>query len=255
MKWSKLEDASYIDITLDVLALTKDSTGRDEVMRVKRKPVMIGVPVVMVTALLAVLALWAWGPLGTSGDVQSSNATLVWNVEYWHRNAAGEVLQHKIDHNAVTPLGKDAANVRLIGPQLLVNLSENLDIDTYDQIVLANVDLADGTPLGTGDVLLEVDGGTGNNAGQDTDAVHTNPADGAFAAGATGVGTVTNQFLAQSGISGSALEMRLVKTLPDDTAAGGAVAIPLSDTLAIIGINVTLADTDTLTITWTITIS
>ena len=215
---------------------------------------IVGVPVVMVTALLAVLALWAWGPLGTSGDVQSSNATLFWNVEYWHRNAAGEVLQHKIDRNAVTPLGKDAANVRLIGPQLLVNLSEALDIDTYDQIVLANVDLADGTPLAIGDVLLLVDGGTGDNAGQTVGVPNFNPADGVFAAGATGVGTVTNQFLAQTGISGSALEMRLVKTLPDDTDVS-AVAIPLSDTLAIITINVTLADTDTLTVTWTITIS
>ena len=67
---------------------------------------MFGVPAVMVTVLVAVLALWAWGPIGGSGaSGPSSNASLVWNVEYWHRNADGEVLQHKIDHNTVTGTG------------------------------------------------------------------------------------------------------------------------------------------------------
>ena len=228
---------------------------KDEIMRIASKPVLLGVPMLAVAAMFAVLALWALGFIGGSGvGVSSSTGTLAWNVEYWHRNADGEVLQHKKDQNLVTPLGLDAANVRLIGPQLLVNLAEGSDVDTYDQIVLANVNLADGSPLAAGDILLLVDGGTGDNSGRVVGAPNFNPADGAYAIGATGVGTVTNQFLAQTGISGSALEMRLVKTLPDDTDVS-AVAIPLSDTLAIITIIVTLADTDTLTVTWTITIS
>ena len=89
-------------------------------------------------------------------------------------------------------------------------------------------------------------------AGHDTDSTHMNPADGLFATGAAGVGTVTNKFLAQSGVSGAILEMRLVKTQPNDSAGTPAI-IPLTETLAVIGINVTLADTDTLTITWTVT--
>ena len=222
-------------------------------MRIASKPVLLTVPVLMFITLVAVLALWATGTISGSGiGGNSSTAQLMWNVEYWHRNAEGEVLQHKKDHNLVTPLGLDAANVRLIGPQVLVNLGEGSDIDTYDQIVLANVNLADGTPLAAGNILLLVDGGTGDNSGQVVGAPNFNPADGAYAVGATGVGTVTNQFLAQTGISGTALEMRLIKTLPDNT-ADGAVGVALADTLAIISINVTLADTDTLTITWTLT--
>lgn len=34
------------------------------------KPVVFGTPVVMVTALVAALALWAWGPIG--GDPTSN---------------------------------------------------------------------------------------------------------------------------------------------------------------------------------------
>ena len=44
------------------------------------KPVVFGTPVVMVTALVALLALWAWGPIGVGGS--TSTASAVWNVEY-----------------------------------------------------------------------------------------------------------------------------------------------------------------------------
>ena len=165
------------------------------------KPVVFGIPVVMVTALVAVLALWAWGPIGGGGS--TSNASLVWNVEYWHRNADGEVLQHKIDHNTVTVEGLDAANLLLIDEDAtLASGNPTTDTDNYDQILLMDVNLATrpitSAPI-SGDILLLVDGGDdGNNTGQDTDAVHTNPADGLDAAtgGGSGDGTVTSQFLA-----------------------------------------------------------
>ena len=225
------------------------------------KSVVFGVPVVMLTVLVAVLALWAWGPLGASGDGPSSNATLVWNVEYWHRNAAGEVLQHKKDHNTVTVEGIDRANALLIdSTQILANNSDATDNDTYDQILLMDVNLATRAITAApqaADILLLVDGGTGNNTGQNTDGVNHNPADGAYAAGATdsGDGTVTVQFLAQSGDPPAALQMRLVKAIPDDTATTCCATITLADTLAVIAINVDLADTDTLTITWTLNLN
>ena len=46
--------------------------------------------------------------------------------------------------------------------------------------------------------------------------------------------------------------MHLVKAGTDDTGAAGAAAINADDILATIEITVDLADTDTLTITWTI---
>ena len=222
------------------------------------KSVLLGIPVVMGAVLVAVLALWAWGPMGGGS---TSNASLVWNVEYWHRNADGEVLQHKIDHNTVTVEGLDAANLLLIDESAtLAAVNPTTDTDTYDQILLMDVNLATrpitSAPV-SGDILLLVDGGdTGNNSGQDTDAVHTNPADGLDAAtgGGSGDGTVTNQFLAV-GDPAAALQMRLVKAAPDDTAITCCAAITLADTLAVIAISVDLADTDTLTVTWTIDIS
>ena len=222
---------------------------------------MIGVPVVMVTVLLTVMTMWAWGPIAGGGP--TSNAGLTWNVEYWHRNADGELLQHKIDHNTVTVEGLDAANLLLIDEDAtLASGNPTTDTDTYDQILLLNVNLATrpitSAPI-SADILLLVDGGDdGNNTGQDTDAVHTNPADGLDAAtgGGSGDGTVTVQFLAQSGNPPAALQMRLVKAVPDDTNDGSCcAAITLAETLAVIAISVDLADTDTLTITWTIDVS
>ncbi len=219
---------------------------------------VFGSSAVVVTAMVAVLALWVWIPIGVG---PTSNAGLTWNVEYWHRNADGEVLQHKIAHNAITVEGLDATNLLLIDESAVLAAGSPLtDTDTYDQILLMDVNLATRpitSPPVSGDILLLVDGGDdGNNTGQDTDAVHTNPADGLDAAtgGGSGDGTVTSQFLAV-GNPDPALQMRLVKAAPDDTAISCCAAITLAQTLAVIAISVDLADTDTLTITWTIDVS
>lgn len=232
-------------------------------MRITSKPVLLGVPMLMVAAMFAVMALWATGIIGSGGGVfggTSSAGTLVWNVEYWHRNADGEVLQHKKDHNTVTVEGLDAANLLLIDEAAALTAgSPTTDTDTYDQIALLNKNLATlsiTTAAASTDILLLVDGGsTGNNTGQNNDGIHFNPADGLDAAtgGGSGDGTVTLQFQAV-GNPAAALQMRLVKSVPDDSAATP-LAISLADTLAVIGINVDLADTDTLTITWTLNIS
>ena len=240
-------------------------------MRFAGKPVMFGVPVVMVTLLLTVLALWAWGPIGGSASGAGSNAGLVWNVEYWHRNAAGEVLQHKKDSNAIVASGLEHAVERLIAASsTVINLAftdpaaaEIGEANAFDQIVLMNADDnldtsgAGGTGASDGidstQILLLVDGGGGNNSGQTAGGVKNNPADGLYADVGTisdGDGKVTLQFLAD-GNPDAATQMHLVKAAPDDT-AGAAADIVAADILATIEISVDLADTDTLTITWTV---
>lgn len=230
-------------------------------MRIASKPALLTVPVVMFITLVAVLALWANGNIGAKGiGGSSSTASAVWNVEYWHRNADGDLLQYVKDHNAVTVEGIDAANLLLIDEgATLASGNPTTDSDTFDQILLMDVNLATRAitaPPQNSDILLLVDGGDdGNNSGQDTDAVHTNPADGLDAAtgGGSGDGTVTVQFLAV-GDPDAALQMRLVKAPPDDTASCCG-AITLAQTLAVIAINVDLADTDTLTVTWTLNLN
>ena len=102
-------------------------------------------------------------------------------------------------------------------------------------------------------ILLNVDGGTGGNAGQAAGGVENNPAGGAYSdVGTTsdGDGKVTLKFLAD-GNADAATQMHLVKAGVDDT-TDGAVAIAAADVLATIEISVDLGDTDTLTIDWTI---
>ena len=228
----------------------------DRIMRVAAKPVLIGVPVVMATVLAVVLALWAWGPIGLA--VPTSNAGLVWNVEYWHRNAEGEVLQHKKESNAIVASGLEHAMERLIAEldadaALAFSNPAATQIGTanaFDQIVLMNADDAASDGLLAASVLLLVDGT--NNA----DAAHVNPADGTYTnIGDTtdGDGKVVVTFLAQ-GNPAAATQMHLVKAPFDDT-VGGTLAIVAADVLATIEITVDLADTDTLQVDWTINIS
>ena len=230
-------------------------------MKILGKPLMLGVPTVMVTALVAVLALWAWGPIGgASHGGPTSNATAMWNVEYWHRNADGELLENKRLHNAVQALGLDAAMERLINKDAVLNTATANVIgeeDAFDQIVLMSADDPAAGGLALANILTNVDGGTGDNAGQAAGGVINNPADGVYAnPGSTtgdGLGTVTLQFLAD-GDPAAATQMHLVKAAADNT-VGGAAAIAEADVLATIEISVDLADTDTLTVTWTLDVN
>jgi hypothetical protein len=183
-------------------------------------------------------------------------------VEYWQRDADGQVLQHRTGHNAVVASGLEHAMERLIaagdadaalgfGNPAATEIGE---ANFFDQIVLMNTDDAASDGLLAANILLLVDGGTGNNAGQSADAVHYNPADGAYTnVGDTidGDGSVTLQFLAV-GDPAAATQMHLVKAPTDDTVAAGAAAIAAADILATIEISVDLDDTDTLTVTWTL---
>ncbi|HIC28731.1 MAG TPA: hypothetical protein EYO85_04695 [Rhodospirillales bacterium] len=230
-------------------------------MRIIGQPVVFGIAAVIVTTLVAALTLWAWE---SSGGVGRSTSTigLVWNVEYWHRNAEGEVLQHKKASNAIVASGLEHAVERLItaadadATLAFTNpaAAEIGEANAFDQIVLMDTDDAASDGLLAANILLNVDGGTGDNAGQAAGGVENNPADGAYAdVGTTsdGDGKVTVKFLAD-GNPDAATQMHLVKAAVDDTTDSGAAAIAAADVLATIEISVDLADTDTLTIEWTI---
>ena len=221
---------------------------------------MLGIPGVILFMTGVVLALWAWGPVGDSPS--TSTAGVSWNVEYWHRTAEGRVSEHKKTSNAIVASGLEYAMERLIaGNQSDVNLAFTTPVtgaigeaNAFDQIVLMDTDDAASDGLLAANILLNVDGGTGNNAGHAAGSEKYNPADGAYSnVGTTsdGDGKVTLKFLAD-GNPDAATQMHLVKAAVDDTVAGGAAAIDAADILASLEINVDLADTDTLTIEWTI---
>lgn len=225
-------------------------------MRTTRKQLFIGLPVLVAIGLAAFFGLRAWGPIGAQSN--TSTAGLTWNVEYFHRNAAGELLGHRKAHNAIVASGLEHAAERLSGA---LDAEASLafanpaaaqigEANAFDNVVLMNVDDAASDGLLAASILLLVDGT--NNA----DAAHVNPADGVYANAGTatdGDGTVTLTFLAQ-GDPAAATQMHLVKAATDDT-VGGALAIAAADILATIEISVDLADTDTLQIIWTINVS
>ena len=239
-------------------------------MRITSKPVLLGVPMLMVAAMVAVMALWVTGIIGGGGVFggPSSQGTITWNVEYWHRNAAGEVLQHKKDSNDIVASGLEHAMERLIAAGsadaglAFTNpvAAEIGEANAFDQIVLMNLDDAAAGGLALANILLLVDGGTGNNAGHNAGEPHTNPADGAYSdtggSATDGTGEVTLKFLAV-GNPDNASQMHLVKAGTDDTSTGGggAVNIAFDDILATIEIGVDLDNTDTLTITWTLNVT
>ena len=216
-------------------------------MSLRAKPIIFGTPMLIALGTFAVM----WALFG-GGSGNSSPLGLTWNVELTQTDAAGNILYNEKLHNAIQSNGLEDAMLRLIDVSAAGDKSG--ETDAYDQIVLMNVDDTASDGLLAANILLLVDGGTGNNAGQDADAVHNNPADGAFTDGGgdgTGDGTVTLKFQAV-GDPAAATQMHLVKSGVDDTAAAGAAAINSDDIAATIEISVDLADTDTLTVTWTI---
>ena len=223
------------------------------------KSAVLGTWAVMATSMVAFVAIWAWVPV-VGGP--TSNAGLKWNVEYWHRDADGELLQYGKDSNAIVASGLEHAMERLIAAEdadaalAFTNpaAAEIGNANAFDQIVLMDTDDAASDGLLAANILLLVDGGTGNNAGQAAGGDANNPADGAYSnpgANTTdGDGEVILQFLAD-GDPAVATQMHLVKA-PFDNTGDGAVAIAAEDILATIEITVDLADTDTLTVTWTL---
>ena len=219
-------------------------------MRLTARPVVFGAP--LLVALALGMALWAWGLAASGGTTSPVSAT--WNVEYWQRSAAGELLDHKILSNAVQNAGLEVAMERVInaGATIVDPAGTTMaESNTFDQIVLMNLDDAAAGGILAANILLLVDGS--NVCG----GVDNNPADGAFSDGGgdgVGDGTVAVTFCAR-GDAAAATQMHLVKAAVDDTVVSGAAAIVVGDVLATIEISVDLADTDTLTVNWTLDVS
>ena len=160
-------------------------------MRITSKPALLTVPVVMFITLVAVLALWATGNIGANGGGggtgASSDIGLVWNVEYWHRNADGDLLAYKKDHNAFTANGKEMAMERLIkvGAGNLADTSTTpqlIEADAYNKIVLQTTDDEGDSIIESAKIALLMDGGGTGDA---------NPMPGSFSdGGGDGTGDV-----------------------------------------------------------------
>ena len=216
-------------------------------MILRAKPLIFGTPLMIALGTLALM--WALFGIGSGAD---SPLGLTWNVELTQRDAGGNVLYNEKLHNAIQDNGLEDAMLRLLDASAAGDKSG--ETDAYDQIVLMNTDDTASDGLLAANILLLVDGGTGNNSGQSDNGVDNNPADGAFSDGGgdgTGDGTVTLQFLAV-GDAAAATQMHLVKAGVDDTTDSGAAAIASDDIAATIEIGVDLDDTDTLTVTWTV---
>ena len=183
-------------------------------------------------------------------------------MEYWHHNAEGDLLLYRKDHNTITGVGLEAAMQLVINASLDIGTQTDGDgllteVNTWDQIAL--LDTADGVTDGVtaANILLKVDGGPAQNLAQGAGAAKYNPADGAYTdttgSGTDGKGEVTLKFLAD-GNPDAAVQMVLgrfpIENNSDDNDASNNLAS--TDILASITINVDLADTDTLTITWTL---
>ena len=221
-------------------------------MRIASKPVLLTVPVVMFIALVAVLALWANGSLGANGiGGATTSASMTWNVEYWHRNADGDLLAYKKDHNAFTANGKEMAMERLIkvGAGNLADTSTTpqlIEADAYNKIVLQTTDDEGDSIIESAKIALLMDGGGTGDA---------NPMPGSFSDGGgdgTGDGSIAVTFTKTGAGTVTLTEMSLVAGEEDDTLVGGAADIAVIDVLAVINLDVTLSPTDTLTVTWTV---
>jgi hypothetical protein len=190
----------------------------------------------------------------------------MWNVEYWHHNSDGELLTYGEGHNTVTGIGVEAGMERLIQASLDLGTQTDAaglltEANTWDQIALLNTNAA-GDSVTDGilaaSILDLVDGGTAQNENQVAGGAITNPADGAFSdttnSTTDGKAEVTLKFLAD-GDPGVASQMVLGKFAVRDNQGAAGAALAAEDILAAIDISVNLANTDTLTITWTIDIN
>lgn len=261
------------------------------------KPFKFGVPIFVVAAMFAVMALWAWSPIGGAGGGPTETAALRGQITWTVYDAYGNIKAHDVIQNAINGTeGIDAAMERLI---LALNADQGEafaqpgaaeigEANAFDNIVaIADENDAASDDWDSGNVTANLDGdfvdlfnfdntGDGNqDNGNNNDGVNDqdgnsvaapdgiednpngeqNPADGTYAGGAAGdgVGEVTVSYRA-NGIA-VIRQLGLVKTAPDDNTASGGVTIPDQDILASQAVNITLADGDTLEVTWELTVS
>lgn len=186
----------------------------------------IGAPVFALVgaAIFVAFALSIWG----SGSVSGLNdgGSIKGVIEWTHQDANGTVLARSLKDNTTLDLIKNDARGR-------IGVSSTLaDADLYDEIALCSND-ASGAAC------------TLSTVGNITEA---NPQEGSGSAGGTGVYSVALTFTATGAVTIE--ELQLVKGNNADA------AVPTTSEIgAWQNVSVTLANGDTLTITWTVTIS
>lgn len=195
------------------------------------KAKVIGVPMIVAAALMAMLAVWSFGSASGAAGVETPFITS--NVEYTVSDALGRVKAHEFFHNATsTNLLEDAEN------RISATATIGAD-DVYTGISICsnnpNNGAANGsTPSSTLCTLI-------------TDVSEANPKTAATVNAGTKTYNIVQTFTATAGIT--ILELQLVKS-PTDTTQ------PIVGEIgAYRDVSVTLANTDTIQITWTVTIS
>ena len=168
----------------------------------------------------------AEGPRGTGVRLGISG-----KIEYVVRDASGNIKQQMIIHNTSTSTILDAARDRLGGADgTLSGLSD--DTGLFDNVQLVNTDLSGSAPSQA--QLSEPDNLNENN-----------PLDGTQSDGATGVYQTVAAFTASGAVVIEELQL---------TSGAGADDTPETPG-AFQNVSITLASGDSLTITWTVTIS
>jgi hypothetical protein len=236
-------------------------------MRLKAKPIIFGVPVLLVAGLVLGLSLWAWGPLVASGGGGVKDGlTYKGIVEYTVTGPDGVLKDHKVYHNAVniTP-GFDAAAARLTGAQFTSDLDlagaaneEGQGLDAFSKILAAKVVRSSAAAgSGTADDYGTTDGLVSLGDNQADVTVGNNPAQASAAnlsvtADGTGVATIKVTFQAEA--TQAIAELALVKTAAI-AAALDISAIVDAAVLATQAVTITLENNDTLDVTWTVDIN
>jgi len=205
----------------------------------------VAVPAVLLAAVAAGLTTWAYRPAG-SGEALRYHGS----IEYTITGADGRLKLHKTIPNTINAdPNLETVMERLIKTGTVVAS----DAALFTRIVAFTATTSTDDPAGGFDlssVTLSLEGDTGVTGAQ-------NPAQGTYTNVGTaldGDGKITVTFTASA--DGTVVrQLALVKTAADDTASGGAVAIPDADVLAYKAVNITLDNGDTLQIEWTTNIS
>ena len=204
-------------------------------MRLKVKPVLFGVPAVMAIVMVTVLAVWAFGGIGGAGGAAvGETAFITGTVELTHMDASGNVLFHQVKHNATTTnlLTEAAGRLGVVGFTRPLS-----DDDLYD-----NIQACSDAQSGGGCTLLDLD--------EEDGGVSANPLEGTGEAGVAGVYSAAVTFTCTAtgdGACDAISEIQLTRDAVLDGVATGTVGF-FQD------VNVTLNDTDTLGVTWTVTL-
>jgi hypothetical protein len=187
----------------------------------------------LAAALIAALALWAWN--GSGGGVKD-NTLVSANVEYTVRDAAGNVKDHGLFHNAVVDELRD---------DVITYLRAGATGKQYDTIAVCKTGTSSATTTGT--ACLSVDAAAVWTV--------TNPKVGSVGSLATVAGTsssytVTQTFTVATGTP-AITEIQLAKN--DDGLIDGTTPVA-TEIGAYRALTATLAAGDTITIVWTVKI-